>query len=92
MRLADEGLYTGCERGRREGEKWLSDARASPRFSRHVEMRARLDDDDDGDDDGDEDDDDDDDTFNSHHRFPSTRPLRLPCLIGTRYRPAYSQK
>lgn len=42
------------ERGTRgnyeRGKEWLSDARASSRFSRHVGMRARLDDDDDDDD------------------------------------------
>lgn len=48
MRKAEEE-----ERERRE--KWLSDARASSRFSRHVEMRVRLDDDYDDDDDDDDD-------------------------------------
>lgn len=49
-RMADGGVHNRDERGEEEGatrkEKWLSDARASSRFSRHVEMRARLDDDD----------------------------------------------
>lgn len=45
--MAGEGVYTSNERGAGREEKWLSDARASSRFSRHVEMRARLDDDDD---------------------------------------------
>jgi len=50
--MVDEGVYRDeRERGDEREEKWLSDARASSRFSRHVEMRARLDDDDDDDDD-----------------------------------------
>lgn len=48
----DEGVHIyRDERGATKEEKWLSDARASSRFSRHVEMRARLDDDDGDDDD-----------------------------------------
>ena len=45
--IVDEGIYVYRDERRvdEREEKWLSDARASSRFSRHVEMR--LDDDDD---------------------------------------------
>lgn len=58
---ADEGfICTGSderERSERRGEKWLFDARANSRFSRHVETRARLDEDEDENEDDDDDDD-----------------------------------